>query len=157
MGPFAVSDMSGLDIAWRMRKSLAATRDPAQRYVDIADRLCEQGRFGRKTGAGCYRYAAGSKGKRARSDVRALIDASRSGTTASRRVTWRPRRSSAARLLAMVNEAALLLGEGVADAPTDVDVVLVNGYGFPRWEGGAVFWARQRGRPLLETRPRLAG
>ena len=54
-------------------------------------------------------------------------------------------------LLAMVNEAALLLGEGVAQRATDVDVVLVNGYGFPRWEGGPVFWARERGRDALEA------
>ena len=63
MGPFAVSDMSGLDIAWKMRQRLAATRDPRSRYVEIADQLCEQGRFGQKTGAGWYRYSPGnSKG-----------------------------------------------------------------------------------------------
>ena len=59
MGPFAVGDMSGLDIAWNMRKRQAATRDPAARYVDIPDRLCEAGRFGRKTGGGYYDYESG--------------------------------------------------------------------------------------------------
>src|SRR5690606_4973318 len=56
MGPFAVSDFSGLDIAWRTRQRLASTRDPRERYVTIADRLCEAGRLGRKTGAGWYAY-----------------------------------------------------------------------------------------------------
>ena len=65
MGPFAVADMSGLDIAWRMRQAQAATRDPDARYVHIADRLCEAGRLGRKTGAGYYRYATtASAGRR---------------------------------------------------------------------------------------------
>jgi len=61
MGPFAVSDLAGLDIAWARRKRLASTRDPRERYVDIADRLCEAGRFGRKTGAGWYRYDGGKR------------------------------------------------------------------------------------------------
>ena len=61
MGPFAVSDLAGLDIAWARRKRLAPTRDPRERYVDIADRLCEAGRFGRKTGAGWYRYEGGKR------------------------------------------------------------------------------------------------
>lgn len=149
MGPFAVADMSGLDIAWRMRQAQAGRRDPNARYVHIPDQLCEAGRLGRKTGAGYYRYEAGSKGLQTDPAVREIIDAA----SAAKGV---PRRDIGAEeicrrvLLAMVNEAALLLGEGVAQRASDVDVVLVNGYGFPRWEGGPVFWARERGLEQLQ-------
>jgi 3-hydroxyacyl-CoA dehydrogenase len=61
MGPFAVGDMSGLDIAWHTRQRLAVNRDPKERYPEILDRLCEKGRFGRKTGAGWYRYSEGAR------------------------------------------------------------------------------------------------
>jgi 3-hydroxyacyl-CoA dehydrogenase len=150
MGPFAVADLSGLDIAWRMRQAQAATRDPAARYVHIADRLCEAGRLGRKTGAGYYAYPAGATVAQVDDAVHALIAQCR----AEKGITPRPftddeivRRA----LLALVNEAALLLAEGVAERATDVDVVLANGYGFPRWEGGPVFRARERGEPALQA------
>ena len=149
MGPFAVADLSGLDIAWRMRQAQAATRDPQARYVHIPDRLCEAGRLGRKTGAGYYGYPEGSKGPQVDEAVHELIAFCR----AEKGVIPRDlgddeivRRV----LLAIVNEAALLMAEGVAERATDVDVVLVNGYGFPRWEGGPVFWARERGAAALQ-------
>jgi 3-hydroxyacyl-CoA dehydrogenase len=150
MGPFAVADLSGLDIAWRMRQAQAATRDPAARYVHIPDRLCEAGRLGRKAGAGYYAYPEGAQGPQPDETVHALIAQCR----ADRGIVPRAfadeeivRRA----LLAIVNEAALLLAEGVAERATDVDVALVNGYGFPRWEGGPVFWARQRGQAALQA------
>jgi 3-hydroxyacyl-CoA dehydrogenase len=147
MGPFAVADLSGLDIAWRMRQAQAATRDPSARYVEIADRLCEAGRLGRKTGSGYYRYGEGGK-PQIDPAVHALIEQAR----ADRGIV--PRRLDDEEigrrtLLALVNEAALLLAEGVAERATDVDVALANGYGFPRWEGGPVFWARERGAAAL--------
>ncbi len=154
MGPFAVADLSGLDIAWRMRQAQAATRDPAARYVHIADRLCEVGRLGRKTGAGYYRYAEGASRPQVDPAVAELIAKARG----DKGVT--PRELGAEEIqrrvmLILVNEAALLLAEGVAEGvaerATDVDVVLVNGYGFPRWEGGPVFWARERGAAALQT------
>ena len=150
MGPFAVADLSGLDIAWRMRQAQAATRDPAARYVHIPDRLCEAGRLGRKTGAGYYAYPAGGTGHQVDEAVHALIAQCRT----DKGITPRPftddeivRRA----LLALVNEAALLLAEGVAERATDVDVVLPNGYGFPRWEGGPMFRARERGEAALQA------
>lgn len=149
MGPFAVADMSGLDIAWRMRKSQAATRDPSARYVHIPDYLCEAGRFGRKTMAGYYLYEAGGKGRKTDPLVKKAIDLASSAKGITRRSLGDEEIQRRA-LLAMVNEAALLLAEGVSARATDVDVVMVNGYGFPRWEGGPVFWARQRGRDELE-------
>lgn len=144
MGPFAVADMSGLDIAWRMRQAQAATRDRAARYVQIPDRLCEAGRLGRKTGAGYYRYDPPVKGRQVDPTVATLIAQARADKGLI------PRSLDASEiqrraLLTIANEAALLLGEGVAERASDVDVVLVNGYGFPRWEGGPVFWARERG------------
>ena len=145
-----MADLSGLDIAWRMRQAQAATRDPAARYVHIADRLCEAGRLGRKTGAGFYRYAEGASRPQTDPAVAALIAKARS----DKGIT--PRELSSEEIqrrvvLTLVNEAALLLAEGVAERATDVDVVLVNGYGFPRWEGGPVFWARERGAAALQA------
>lgn len=150
MGPFAVADLSGLDIAWRMRQAQAATRDPAARYVHIADRLCEAGRLGRKTGAGYYRYAEGASRPQVDAAVAELIAKARSdkGITPCELGSEEIQRRV---MLTLVNEAALLLAEGVAERATDVDVVLVNGYGFPRWEGGPVFWARERSAAALQA------
>ncbi|WP_345892899.1 FAD-dependent oxidoreductase [Roseomonas gilardii] len=142
MGLFAVGDMSGLDIAWAMRKRRAATRDPRERYVAIADRLCEAGRLGRKTGAGWYNHAGG----KAEPDpaVEEIIRAERAAAGIT------PRRFTAEeiqdRLLAvMVNEAAKILQDGIALRPGDIDLVLVNGYGFPRRKGGPLHAADRRG------------
>ena len=150
MGPFAVADLSGLDIAWRMRKAQAATRDPRERYVAILDQLCEQGRLGRKSGAGYYTYPDGKQSKVSDAAVRGIIEQASAGRGIVRR-PLAPDEIRRRALLAMVNEAALLLGEGIASRPGDVDVVLVQGYGFPRWEGGPVFWARRRERAQLEA------
>jgi 3-hydroxyacyl-CoA dehydrogenase len=150
MGPFAVADLSGLDIAWRMRQAQAATRDPAARYVHIPDRLCEAGRLGRKAGAGYYAYPEGAKGPQPDETVHALIAQCRADKGITPRA-FADEEIVRRALLAIVNEAALLLAEGVAERATDVDVALVNGYGFPRWEGGPVFWARQRGQAALQA------
>ena len=148
MGPFAVSDMAGLDIAWRTRQRLAAARDPKERYVAIADQLCEQGRFGQKTGAGWYRYAPGSRKGEPDPAVREMIEAaSRAKGIVRRGFSAEEIRSRA--LLAMVNEAALLLDEGIAARPSDVDVVMAHGYGFPHYEGGPLFWAARQDRTKL--------
>ncbi len=148
MGPFAVADLSGLDIAWRMRKAQAATRDPRERYVAILDHLCEQGRLGRKTGAGYYRYEDGKQVKVTDEVVRTIVTQASMARGITRRTLGATEIQRRA-LLAMVNEAALLLAEGVASRASDIDVVLVQGYGFPRWEGGPVFWARQQDRATL--------
>ena len=148
MGPFAVADLSGLDIAWRMRKAQATTRDPRERYVSILDQLCEQGRLGRKTGAGYYTYTDGKAAKTTDATVRGIIEQASAARGISRQSLSAEQICRRA-LLAMVNEAALLLAEGVAARASDIDVVLVQGYGFPRWEGGPVFWARQQDRAAL--------
>lgn len=141
LGPFAVGDMSGLDIAWQMRKRQAATRDPRARYVEIPDRLCEAGRLGRKTGAGWYDY---TDGRAVPSDeVAALIAQARSdkGITAC---LMSPQEITDRLLGAVLNEAAKVLDEGVARQAGDIDVTLVHGYGFPRWRGGPLWWASQQ-------------
>ena len=143
MGPFKVADLSGLDIAWRMRKAASATRDPRERYVGILDALCEQGRLGRKTDAGYYTYTDGKIAKTTDAVVRQAIEAASASRGITRR-TLTPEEIQRRALLAMVNEAALLLSEGVAARASDVDVVLVQGYGFARWQGGPLFWARHR-------------
>jgi 3-hydroxyacyl-CoA dehydrogenase len=150
MGPFAVADLSGLDIAWRMRKAQAVTRDPGERYVSILDKLCEQGRLGRKTGAGYYVYTDEKKAAVTDLTVRNLIEQASVARGIERR-PLAPENIQRRALLAMVNEAALLLSEGVATRAEDIDVVLTQGYGFPRWEGGPVFWARHQDRHRLEA------
>jgi 3-hydroxyacyl-CoA dehydrogenase len=150
MGPFAVADMSGLDIAWRMRQARAHLRDPEARYVSIPDRLCEMGRLGRKSGAGYYAYETGGR-KSVDQVVHQLIDEARSekGLPAQ---TLKDEDIVERVLLSMVNEAAHLLSEGVTTRASDVDVVLANGYGFPRWQGGPVFWARRVGLDALNEK-----
>ena len=146
MGPFAVSDMSGLDIAWAMRNRQAATRDAQARYVTIPDTLCEAGRLGRKTSKGWYDYP---DGKPARSDeVARIIDAAReeAGVTPQAHDAQTIQRQL---LATIVNEAALLIDEGIAQRPSDVDVTLTNGYGFPRWRGGPLYWAAQQDRAIF--------
>lgn len=137
MGLFAMQDLAGLDISWAMRKRQAATRDPQQRYVDIADRLCEQGYFGRKSGRGYYRYDEHGKAT-PDPEVEALILAE-----AERKGISRQAMSHAnimARVLSVMQaEARKVLDEGIARNGADIDVVMVNAYGFPRWKGGPVF------------------
>ncbi len=151
LGPYQVSDMAGLDISWARRKRLAPTRDPKARYVSIADRLCEAGRFGQKSGAGYYSYPDGRVGKEDPA-TQAIIEAER----AAKGIT--PRSFTAEEiqrrcLAAMANEGARILQEGIALRPSDLDVVLLSGYGYPRWRGGPMQSADEIG--LLELKNTL--
>jgi 3-hydroxyacyl-CoA dehydrogenase len=124
-----------------MRKRKAATRDPSARYVAIADRLCELGRLGRKTGAGYYRYGAGNAGGEPDPLVEAIIleESARKGII--RRSI--PRAGIMDRILrTMQSEGERILSEGIAASPEAIDVVMVNGFGFPRWRGGPMFMRR---------------
>ncbi|MBU0584957.1 MAG: enoyl-CoA hydratase/isomerase family protein [Alphaproteobacteria bacterium] len=138
MGPFAVFDLAGLEIAWARRKRQAATRDPAERYVEIADRLCEAGRFGQKSGKGWYVYPDGKR--TVDPEVTSLIEGSRAAKGIQ------PRGIDAgeivSRLLAaMAAEGDALLAEGIAQRASDIDLVMINGYGFPAHKGGPMFAA----------------
>ncbi len=142
MGVFEMQDMAGLDIMWANRKALAPTRDPRERYVRIVDLICKSGRFGRKTGSGYYSYA----GKTPVPDEATLAII----TQERRRRNITPRTFSKDEimdriLLAMINEGARILDEGIALRASDIDVVMVNGYGFPRWRGGPMFLADEIG------------
>ena len=150
MGPFAVGDMSGLDIAWGMRKSQAATRNLEHRYVTIPDSLCLAGRFGRKTGFGYYQYDATSGTRSVDPVVNQIIEeASKVKGVARREFTSLEIVNRV--LLAMINEIAHLAAEQVVRDVTDCDIALVNGYGFPRWCGGPVFIAREMGIEKLSS------
>ncbi|OBA00762.1 3-hydroxyacyl-CoA dehydrogenase NAD-binding domain-containing protein [Halomonas sp. G11] len=140
MGPFKVADMSGLDIALKMRQQTADTRH-LRRYVGVPDLLCEAGRFGRKTGRGYYRYDEAMQ-PASDPEVAQLVERYREEHAIT------PKAFSAQEIqqraeLALINEALLLLEEGVCQRPADIDIALVNGYGFPRWRGGPLFIARQ--------------
>lgn len=146
MGPFAVSDMSGLDIAWAMRKRQAANRDPKARYVTIPDRLCEAGRLGRKTGKGWYDYSSGKA--QPDPEVTALIETARADADVLAQ-NYSAEQIQLQLMAAIVNEAACLLEDGIALRASDVDVAFANGYGFPRWRGGPLYWASRQDRSAL--------
>ncbi len=142
MGPFAVFDLAGLDIAWARRKRLAATRDPAERYVRIADQLCELGRFGQKSGAGWYVYENGKR--RPDAGVTTIIEAEARRSGIQRR-SIEALEIRTRIIAAMVNEGARILGEGMAQRASDIDLVFINGYGWPAWRGGPMFQADRMG------------
>ncbi len=138
MGIFAVSDLSGLDIAFAMRQRRAATRDPAERYVTLADRLCAEGRLGRKTGAGWYAYGADGKGSPDPRTAELITAARREKGIAPR--AFSPEDIQRRLLAVMANEGAKVLAEGIALRASDIDLAFVHGYGFPRLKGGPM-WA----------------
>ncbi|MBP0594966.1 enoyl-CoA hydratase/isomerase family protein [Paraburkholderia sp. LEh10] len=140
MGPFQVSDLAGGDIGWATRKRRAATRDPKARYVQIADRICERGWFGQKTGRGYYLYPDGARAGTADPEVEAIIDAERE------RAGITPRAFTDDEIIrrymaAMINEGANVVHQGIALRPLDVDVTFLYGYGFPRHRGGPMKYA----------------
>ena len=144
MGPFAVFDLAGLEIAWARRKRQAATRDPNARYVDIADHLCEAGRLGMKAGRGWYRYRDGKR--EVDPEVTALIDQRRAAKgLVARSISDDEIRQRL--LAAMAAEGTALLSEGIAARASDIDLVMINGYGFPAHKGGPMFAAEQAKGP----------
>jgi 3-hydroxyacyl-CoA dehydrogenase len=141
MGLFAVYDMAGLEIAWARRKRQASTRDPHARYVEIADRLCEAGRFGQKTGRGWYAYPHGKR--TVDPEVTALIERARAEKAIKPRAFTSD--EIIVRLLkAMADEGDRLLAAEIAARPGDIDLVMINGYGFPAHKGGPMFAAGRR-------------
>jgi 3-hydroxyacyl-CoA dehydrogenase len=135
MGPYQMSDLAGGDIGWAARKRRAPTRDPQARYVQIADRLCERGWFGQKTGRGYYLYADGARTGTPDPEVAAIIDAERARAGVTPR-SFTDDEIMRRYMAAMINEGANVVHEGIALRPLDVDVTFVHGYGFPRYRGG---------------------
>jgi 3-hydroxyacyl-CoA dehydrogenase len=143
MGPFRMSDLAGNDISWHIRKRHYAEH-PKMRHMRIADRICELGRFGQKTGLGWYRYEAGKRDAIPDASVDSIIDEERKAL----RLT--PRRLPDAEIVdrllyALVNEGARILEEGIALRASDIDVVYLTGYGFPLQRGGPMFYASRVG------------
>ncbi len=148
MGPFQVTDLAGGDIGWATRKRRAATRDPQARYVEIADRICERGWFGQKTGRGFYLYPEGARTGQPDPEVLAIVDAERAKKGIVPR-SFTPQEIMRRYLAAMVNEGAKVVEEGIALRPLDVDVTFLSGYGFPRFRGGPMHYADTVGLPKI--------
>jgi 3-hydroxyacyl-CoA dehydrogenase len=133
MGPFAMSDLAGLDIGWRSRKDFGG-RAP------VADALAEMGRFGQKTGRGFFVYPDGARTGTRDPEVEALIEK----TAAEHGIACRsftPDEIVARLMYPMVNEGARILEEGIAARPGDIDTIWINGYSWPAWRGGPMHWA----------------
>jgi 3-hydroxyacyl-CoA dehydrogenase len=146
MGPYAMGDLAGLDVGWRIRQHRG---DKAP----VSDALCEAGRFGQKTSAGYYRYEAGSRTPVPDPEVERLI------AETQQRMGITPRKIDKQEIIErmiypMINEGARILEEGIALRPSDIDVVWVYGYGWPVWRGGPMHYADQVG--LAHIRDRLA-
>ena len=139
MGPFRMGDLAGLDIGWATRKRRAAEAGVAMKPI-VADALCEAGRFGQKTGAGWYRYEAGKRDPLPDAVTAQMIDAYR----AAHGITARPVSDEEIVercIYALVNEGARILDEGIAARASDIVLVYLNGYGFPKHRGGPMFHA----------------
>jgi 3-hydroxyacyl-CoA dehydrogenase len=152
MGPFRMSDLAGNDISWHIRKWHYAEH-PKLRPMRIADRVCELGRFGQKTGLGWYRYETGKRDAIPDPVIDQIIDEERKALKiAPRRI---PDAEIVDRLVfALVNEGARLLEEGIAQRASDIDVVYLAGYGFPVQRGGPMFHASRVGLGQVVRRMR---
>ncbi len=150
MGPYEAQDLSGLDIAFANRRRQDATRDPNRRYIPIADRMVELGKLGRKTGAGWYRYPGGN-GK-VEDPIVADLALEEAHFAKITRTEYSEEEIRDRLLLAMINEAADILHEGIAASARDIDLVTVFGYGFPRWRGGLMHFADTWGVPDIVAR-----
>lgn len=144
MGPFAMADLAGNDIGWRSRKARGLK-------AAVADALCEAGWFGQKTGRGYYLYPQGARAGQRCPEVEALIQriSAEQGVT---RHAFTQEEILARLLDPMVNEGARILEEGVAARPGDIDIVWINGYNWPAWRGGPMFWADSVGLDVIAKR-----
>jgi 3-hydroxyacyl-CoA dehydrogenase len=133
MGPFAMGDLAGLDVGWRIRKGRGAT-------APISDALCEAGRFGQKTSAGYYRYEPGSRTPVPDPEVERIVVAASAAEGVARRAVA-PQEILERMVFPMINEGARILEEGIASRPSDIDVIWVYGYGWPAWRGGPMHYA----------------
>jgi len=144
MGPFAMWDLAGLDIGWRNRKAQGKT-------AVIGDALCEQGRFGQKTGKGVYIYESGSRTPTPDPEVAKLIEDKASEAGIERR-SISDEEIAERTMYPMINEAAKILEEKIAARPSDIDIVWSAGYGFPIGKGGPMFWADIEGLKKIVER-----
>ena len=141
MGPFRMMDLVGLDLGWRARK-LGGKESPL--HAKIGDELCEQNRFGQKNGAGYYNYSEGSRAPNPAPENEATYEKISSDNGFKRRDISDEEIVDRC-MLALINEGADILHEGVAQRAADIDVVYINGYGFPIWRGGPMHHANAMG------------
>lgn len=137
MGPFAMADLAGLDIGWRTRKAFGG-------FAPVADRLAETGRLGQKSGRGFYLYPEGARTGTPDPEVADLAAAMGRDLGIAPEAPG-PDEITARLFLPMVNEAARILDEGIAARASDIDLVWINGYGWPVWTGGPMAWADSLG------------
>jgi 3-hydroxyacyl-CoA dehydrogenase len=152
MGPFRMSDLAGNDIGWHIRKR-RAVEHPEILYSKVADKLCDLGRFGQKTGSGWYDYRPGDRTAYASPVVDELVAKHRADIGVTPRKL--DDREIVDRLvLALVNEGAKILEEGIALRSSDIDIVYLTGYGFPVWRGGPMCYADEIGVYAVQLRMR---
>jgi 3-hydroxyacyl-CoA dehydrogenase len=156
MGPLAVGDLAGLDIGWRNATLRRQLRELGGRDCDLLDQLVAANRLGQKTGAGWYRYEEGTRTALPDPAVEALLVA-HSQARGIVRHTLPPAEIVERCLLGMINEAAQILEEGVVERASDIDVVWLTGYGFPRYRGGPLFYADRLGLPRVVERIEALG
>jgi 3-hydroxyacyl-CoA dehydrogenase len=143
MGPFRMGDLAGNDIGWAIRKRRYQEK-PDMKYSKTADLLCEKGRFGQKTGAGWYDYVAGKRDAIPNAEVETMVAEHRKSLGIT------PRKISDEEIVqrlvfSLVNEAARILEEGIANKASDIDIVYIFGYGFPPHRGGPLRYADELG------------
>ena len=155
MGPFAMSDLAGIDVSEAGRRTFRATADPVllASQSDIPTKLYEAGRYGQKTGAGFYRYEEGDRTRYDDPAVQTIIEECAQANGVTRRAVTDEEIVERC-VLALVNEAAKLLEDGIAQRGSDVDVVWVAGYNFPAYRGGPLFWAQRQGLEHVVARMR---
>ena len=145
MGPFRMMDLVGLDLGWRARK-LSGKESPL--HAKIGDELCEQNRFGQKSAAGYYNYSEGSRAPNPAPENEAIYEKISSENGFTRRDITDEEIVDRC-ILALINEGADILSEGVAQRAADIDVVYINGYGFPIWRGGPMHHANALGLDVV--------
>ena len=140
MGPLAVGDLAGLDVGWRIRKEYKHLEPEGIRQPLVADLICEQGRYGQKTGAGWYKYEPGSRMPIPDPEIQKLIeDTAKSAGIKRRQIS--DQEILERTLYALVNEGATILAEGIALRAVDIDMLYILGYGFPAFRGGPMWYA----------------
>jgi 3-hydroxyacyl-CoA dehydrogenase len=151
MGPFAMLDLAGIDVGWRVRQEAKSYEPPGRRQPVVEDRLYELGRYGQKTSAGWYRYAEGDRRPLPDPEVQSIIEECTREAGIERREIGNEEILERT-LYPLVNEAARLLEEGIALRAGDIDVVYVYGYGFPAWRGGPLWYADSVGLEKIYKR-----
>lgn len=144
MGPFQMNDLVGLDLGWRARKLAGVAPEDVPITARVADKLCELGRYGQKTSRGYYIYPEGSRAGQPDPEVVALVEET-SRELGIERHSISDEEVLKRCLYPLINEGARILEEGIAIRPCDIDIVYINGYGFPEVTGGPMFWADQQG------------